>query len=179
MFNIYSIVKSLSTNHGINFGCVANCVYCANVYNVHCNLQHWCCCRSWQLLLKTSCFLLVLRLIIYYLSDKFLVSIHHENLYYCFTFDWAYWQTIKPFLFWQCLLHRPGFQHLIAAAPAVVFLCCSIYYLSGWHRCPNPNSNNKILEKRSMKRNSSLVLYLKSVSCGNRYPNPLHCRQAY
>ena len=154
---------------------------------------------------------------------------------YCFTFDWAYWQTIKPFLFWQCLLHRPGFQHLIAAAlaavvvflccsiyylsgwhccpnpnsapaaavvflccsiyylsgwhccpnpnsapaAAVVFLCCSIYYLSGWHRCPNPNSNNKILEKRSTKQNSSLALYLKSVSCGNWYPNPLHCRQAY
>ena len=54
------------------------------------------------------------------------------------------------FIFWQCLLHRPGFQHLIAAAraAAVVFFCCSIYYLSGWHRCPNPNSNNKILEKK-------------------------------
>ena len=50
----------------------------------------------------------------------------------------------------QCLLHRPGFQHLIAAAPvaAIIFFCCSIYYLSGWHRCPNPNSNNKILEKK-------------------------------
>ena len=50
----------------------------------------------------------------------------------------------------QCLLHRPGSQHLIAAAPvaAVVFFCCSIYYLSGWHRCPNPNSNKKILEKK-------------------------------
>ena len=56
----------------------------------------------------------------------------------------------ESIIFWQCLLHRPGFQHLIAAAPAaaVVFLCCSIYYLSGWHRCPNPNSNNKILEKK-------------------------------
>ena len=50
----------------------------------------------------------------------------------------------------QCLLHRPGFQHLISAGPAaaVVFFCCSFYYLSGWHRCPNPNSNNKILEKK-------------------------------
>ena len=50
----------------------------------------------------------------------------------------------------QCLLHRPGFQHLIAAAPAaaVVFFCCSIYYLSGWHHCSNPNSNSKILEKK-------------------------------
>ena len=52
--------------------------------------------------------------------------------------------------FWQCLLHRPGLQHLIAAEPAaaVVFFCCSIYYLSGWHRCPNINSNNKVLEKK-------------------------------
>ena len=50
----------------------------------------------------------------------------------------------------QCLVHRPGFQHLIAASPtaAVVFFCCSIYCLSGWHHCPNPNSNNKILEKK-------------------------------
>ena len=53
-------------------------------------------------------------------------------------------------IFRQCLLHWPGFQHLIAAAPAaaVVFFYCSIYYLSGWHRCSNPNSNNKILEKK-------------------------------
>ena len=56
---------------------------------------------------------------------------------------------IYIYIYGQCLLHRPGFQHLIAAAPAaVVFFCCSIYYLSGWHRCPNPNSNNKILEKK-------------------------------
>ena len=50
----------------------------------------------------------------------------------------------------QCLLHRLGFQHLIAAGPAaaVVFFCCSIYDLSGWHRCPNPNFSNKILEKK-------------------------------
>ena len=46
----------------------------------------------------------------------------------------------------QCLLHRPGFQHLIAAALAavVILFCCSVYYLLSWHRCPNPNSNNKI-----------------------------------
>ena len=49
----------------------------------------------------------------------------------------------------QCLLHRPGFQHPIAAAlAAVVLFCCSIYYLSSWDRCPNPNSNNKMLEKK-------------------------------
>ena len=50
----------------------------------------------------------------------------------------------------QCLLHGPGFKHLIAAAPAapVVSLCCSIYYPSSWHRCPNPNSNRKVLEKK-------------------------------
>ena len=32
----------------------------------------------------------------------------------------------------QCLLHRPGFQHQIVAAPAaaVVLFSCSIYYLS-------------------------------------------------
>ena len=54
------------------------------------------------------------------------------------------------YIYRQCLLHRLGFQHLIAAAPAaaVVFFCCSIYYLLGWYRCPNPNSNNKILEKK-------------------------------
>ena len=50
----------------------------------------------------------------------------------------------------QCLLHRPGFQHLIAAAPmtAVVSFCCSIHSLSIWYHCPNPNSNRKVLEKR-------------------------------
>ena len=41
---------------------------------------------------------------------------------------------------WQCLEHRPGFQHENAAAPVVSF-CTLIYYLSSWHRCLNPNSN--------------------------------------
>ena len=42
-------------------------------------------------------------------------------------------RNIHPrFFHWQCLLHRPGFQHQIAAAPAaaVVLFSCSIYYLS-------------------------------------------------
>ena len=85
--------------------------------------------------------------------------------------------------FRQCLLHRPGFQHLITAAlaAAVVLFCRSIYYLSSWHRCQNPNSNHKILEKkkRNLQRYSSLALILVSVSSGNRYPNPRHCSQVY
>ena len=62
-----------------------------------------------------------------------------------------FWQETKTTFFGrQCLLHRPSFQHLIATAPAaaVVFFCCSIYYLSSWHRCTNPNSNSKVLEKK-------------------------------
>ena len=49
------------------------------------------------------------------------------------------------------LLHQPGFQHLIAAAPAapVVSFCSLIYYLSSWHRCPNPTSNRTVLEKKN------------------------------
>ena len=66
----------------------------------------------------------------------------------------------------QCLLQRPGFQHLIAAAPAaaVILFCCSIYYLSSWHRCPNPNSNNKILEKKK----EFVALLLSSAIFGKR-----------
>ena len=50
----------------------------------------------------------------------------------------------------QCLLHRIGFQHQIAAvvASSVVSFCSSIYYLSSWHHCPNPNSNRTVLEKK-------------------------------
>ena len=52
--------------------------------------------------------------------------------------------------YWQCLLHRPGFQHLIAAAPAatIFFFWCSNYNLSSWHHCPNPNFNRKISKKK-------------------------------
>ena len=80
--------------------------------------------------------------------------------------------------FWQCLLHRPGFQHLIAAAPSapVFSFCGSIYYLLGylssWHRCSNPNSNHKFLrkKKRIMCLNSSLTLCLPA--CTARINNP-------
>ena len=70
--------------------------------------------------------------------------LHNVTAAFAFCFIWF------SFFLGSVLLHRPGFQHLITAAPAaaVVFFCCSIHYLSGWHRCPNPNSNNKILEKK-------------------------------
>ena len=50
----------------------------------------------------------------------------------------------------QCLLHWPGFQHLIAAAlvAPVISFGCSIYYLSSWHRCPNSNSNRKVFREK-------------------------------
>ena len=67
----------------------------------------------------------------------------------------------------QCLLHQPGFQHLIAAALAapVVSFFSSIYYLSSWHRCPNPNSNRKVLEKKKdyVVRLRSSATYAKCV----------------
>ena len=120
-------------------------------------------------------------------SKTFNEHFEHFIFWSCFLFHFfihfnSYFPVNLSITFRQCLLHRPGFQHLIAAAPAavVVFFCCSIYYLSCWHRCPNPNSNNKILEKkRTLKQNCSLALFSKRVSCGNRYPNPLHCSQAY
>ena len=81
---------------------------------------------------------------------------------------WGMFYSRKHFHFEirQCLLHRPSFQHLITAAPvaAVVLFCCSIYYLSSWHRCPNPNSNNKILEKKK----EFVALWLSSAIFGKR-----------
>ena len=57
----------------------------------------------------------------------------------------------------QCLLHWPGFQHLIAAAPAaVVLFSCSIYYLSAGIAAPNPNSKNGIAALTLTLRMASL-----------------------
>ena len=77
-----------------------------------------------------------------------------------FSFNLGYLKNCLKILSWQCLLHRPGVQHLIAAAPAApLFLfCCSIYYLSSWHHCPNPNSNRKVLEKKKNYISSEVAL---------------------
>ena len=53
----------------------------------------------------------------------------------------------------------------------VVSFCNSIHYLSSWHHCPNPNSDQKILEKIILQY-CSLALHLPSLSSMNRYPNP-------
>ena len=41
----------------------------------------------------------------------------------------------------------PTSNRCCIGAPVVSF-CSSIYYLSSWHRCLNPNSNRKVLEKK-------------------------------
>ena len=75
-------------------------------------------------------------------------------------------------IFRQCLLHRAGFQHLIAAATAtaVVYFCSSIYYLSSWHRCPNPNSNRKVVQK---KKNSIALLLSSAISAKHVHYEPI------
>ena len=76
----------------------------------------------------------------------------------------------------QFLLHRPGFQHLITAAPAapVVTFCCSNYYLSSWHCCPNLNSNRKVLEKKKeLCSEIALQCYIR-IACLGRIDNPTH-----
>ena len=81
---------------------------------------------------------------------------------------------------YTCLLHWPSFQHLIASAPAAqVVFYCSIYDLSSWHRCPNLNFNHKVVEKKNdiMQRNTSLALYLASMSSAIQYPKSLHGSQ--
>ena len=63
------------------------------------------------------------------------------------------WESFRQFIIRQCLLHRLGFRHLIAAAPAVpvISFCCSIFTISQAGiaaRTQGPNSNRKILEKK-------------------------------
>ena len=74
-----------------------------------------------------------------------------------FVFLYRQCLCLIQFLVWQCLLHLASFQHQIAAALAapVVSLCSSIYYLSSWRHCPNPNFNCKVLEK---KKSYSMLL---------------------
>ena len=92
-----------------------------------------------------------------------------------------FWNKAGGLYLRQCLLHWPSFQHLIASAPAaqVVSFYCSIYDLSSWHRCPNLNFNHKVVEKKNdiMQRNTSLALYLASMSSAIQYPKSLHGSQ--